>query len=75
MKLSKSAIATFAAGALIVGLFGCQKKEGPAEQAGKEIDKGTEKAAQEISKGVDKVGEQIEKAGEKIRDTAKDAKK
>jgi hypothetical protein len=48
---------------LMVGLSGCTK-EGPAEKAGKKIDKTLEKA-----------GDQIEKAGEKVRDTLKDAKK
>ena len=45
---------------LAVGMSSCQKKEGPAEQAGKEVDQATEK-----------VGEQIEKAGDNIQDTAK----
>jgi hypothetical protein len=49
---------------LIVGLSCCQKKEGPAERAGKQIDKAVEKS-----------GQQIEKAGEKIEDAAKDNKK
>ena len=40
-------------------LFGCQKHEGPAESAGKEIDKAAKKT-----------GEQIEKAGDKIQDAA-----
>ena len=48
----------------MAGLAGCQKQEGPAERAGREIDKAVEKA-----------GQQIEKAGEKIQDTAKDARK
>ena len=50
--------------ALIAGLFGCQKKEGPLEHAGKQMDKALEKA-----------GQQVEKAGEKIEDTARDANK
>ena len=49
---------------LILGLSACEKKEGPAERAGKQIDKSVESA-----------GKQIEKAGEKIQDAAKDAKK
>jgi len=47
---------------LMVGLSGCTK-EGPAEKAGKKIDKTIQKA-----------GEQIEKAGDKVQDTVKDAK-
>ena len=59
MKFSNSAIAAAAIGALIAGLSGCQKQEGPAESAGKEIDK-----------AIGTVGQNIEKAGEKIQDKA-----
>jgi len=64
IKLGKSVIAAFVMSALMAGLFCCQKKEGPAERAGKQVDKAIEKA-----------GEQVEKAGEKIEDAAKDAGK
>jgi hypothetical protein len=50
--------------ALLVALGGCQKKEGPVEQAGKKVDQATEKAGQEI-----------EKAGNKIQDAAQGDKK
>ena len=65
-KLSKRVMTALVIGALFVfvGLSGCQKKEGPAEQAGKQIDKTVEKA-----------GQQIEKAGDKIEEAAKDANK
>jgi hypothetical protein len=49
---------------LVLGLSACEKKEGPAERAGKQIDK-----------AVENVGQQVEKAGQKIQDAAKDAKK
>ena len=61
-KLGKSLMVAVAISVLIVGLSCCQKKEGPVESAGKQIDKAVEKA-----------GQQIEKAGDKIEDTAKDA--
>jgi len=48
---------------LIFGLYGCTK-EGPAEKAGKKIDKAVEKA-----------GEQIDKTSEKVKNAAKDAQK
>ncbi len=57
------AFACLAAGVLITGLSACQK-EGPAERAGKELDKTVEKA-----------GQQLEKAGEKIQDAAKSVTK
>jgi hypothetical protein len=60
----RSVGACLAMGILIVGLSACEKKEGPAERAGKEIDKAVEKA-----------GQNIEKAGQQIQDAAKDAKK
>jgi hypothetical protein len=44
-------------------LSSCQKQEGPAEQAGKEVDK-----------ALGNVGQQMEKAGDDIRDAAKGKK-
>ena len=64
MKFGKYVATTFALGIMVAGLSGCQKQEGTAEHAGKEIDK-----------AVEKTGQQIEKAGDKIEDAAKDAKK
>jgi len=61
-KLGKSVMAALVMSALIAGLFCCEKKEGPVERAGKQIDKAVEKA-----------GQQIEKAGDKIEDAVKDA--
>ena len=64
IKHGKSVMAILVMSVLIGGLFGCQKKEGPVERAGKQIDK-----------AVGKAGQQIEKAGEKIEDTVKDVQK
>ena len=64
IKLGKSVMAVLVMSALMAGLFCCQKKEGPAERAGKQIDK-----------AVEKTGQQVEKAGEKIEDAARDANK
>lgn len=61
---SMSVSAVLAVSALLVALSGCQKQEGPAEKAGKSVDK-----------AVDKVGQQIEKAGESVQDAAKGNKK
>jgi len=49
---------------LFVGVYGCEKKEGPVEKAGKEVDKAAAT-----------VGQKIEKAGENIQDAAKGEKK
>jgi predicted small secreted protein len=60
MKTMKKLGAVLATGALLMVFAGCQKTEGPAERAGKDIDH-----------AVDKAGQKIEQAGEKIQDTAK----
>jgi hypothetical protein len=44
---------------LLFGLAACER-EGPAEKAGRSVDR-----------AVDKAGKQIEKAGERVRDAAK----
>ena len=64
IKLVRSVITALVISALFVGLSCCQKKEGPVERAGKQIDKTLEKA-----------GQQMEKAGDKIEEAAKDANK
>lgn len=43
---------------LALALAGCQEKEGPAEKAGKELDK----AAAAVGEQIDKAGEQIQGA-------------
>ncbi|HWR87838.1 MAG TPA: hypothetical protein VN277_05410 [Acidiferrobacterales bacterium] len=63
-KLGRRVSAALVMSALLAALAGCQKQEGPAEHAGKEVDKAAEKA-----------GKQIEKAGESIQDAAKGDKK
>ena len=63
-KLVRSVAVVLALGIFLAGAAGCQKKEGPAERAGKAMDKAAEKAEQEI-----------EKVGDKMKDAAKDLKK
>ena len=53
-------------------LSACQKQEGPAEKAGKEIDQASEKAAEKLDDATDKLGQQLEKAGEKMQDATRD---
>ncbi len=64
MKLKSTLGIALIISAFLVALPGCEKQEGPAERAGKEVDK-----------VVDKAGQQIEKAGDKIQDAAKGDKK
>jgi len=64
MMIKSKAVAAVAMGMLVMALAGCQKDEGPAERAGKELDK-TMSAA----------GDQIQKVGDSIQDAARDAQK
>ena len=70
-KVWRIVVAALALSVLVAGMSGCKKNEGPAERAGKEIDKAVEKTGQEINKAVDKAGEKVEKAGEKMQDATK----
>ncbi len=63
-KIRNSIAAALAMSVLMVGLSACEKKEGPAERAGKAVDK-----------AVDSAGQKLEKAGQDVQDAAKDAKK
>jgi hypothetical protein len=56
---------------LLAALSGCEK-EGPAEHAGKEIDKAMQEAGDQADKTLSKVGEQIEQTGEDIKEAARD---
>ncbi len=57
MKKATKALPLILSGAFLLFALGCEKHEGPAEKAGKEIDK-----------GIDKAGEQMEKAGDKLKE-------
>ena len=63
-KIRNSIAAALAMSILMVGLSACEKKEGPAERAGKAVDQ-----------AVDSAGQKLEKAGQDVQDAAKDAKK
>ena len=60
MKLGKTASSALVISVLLVAMSGCQKQEGPAERAGKQVDK-----------AMDQAGQQIEKAGKNVQDAAK----
>jgi hypothetical protein len=46
---------------LVVSLFACQKEEGPAEKAGKEIDKAVKDAGNAMEKAAESVKEATKK--------------
>ena len=60
MSRKASRIAVAVASIALIALAGACEKEGPAERAGKQVDK-----------AASKVGQQVEKAGDKIQDAAK----
>jgi hypothetical protein len=64
MKFARSINTAVAISAVLLALSACQKQEGPAERAGKDVDKAIESA-----------GRQIEKAGDSIQDAAKGDRK
>ena len=64
IKLGKTVGVALILGALLTTMPACQKQEGPAERAGKQVDQAT-----------DKVGQQIEKAGDAVQDAAKGGQK
>lgn len=63
--MKKATLARLISVMLLLGLSlsACVKKEGPAERAGKKVDKALEK-----------IGDKIEDAGDKVEDAADDAK-
>jgi hypothetical protein len=62
--------------AILLGfsLAGCEKKagEGPAERAGKEVDKAMDKAGQAMDKATESVKETAKDASEKMTGATKD---
>ena len=55
MKSGKTLTTALIMTALLAALFGCQKQEGPLEQAGKQVDQAVEKAGQQIEKTADEI--------------------
>lgn len=55
-KMSKGVVVALLLASLIAGVSGC-RKEGPAERAGKEIDRSAEKVGKEIEKAEGKMKE------------------
>ncbi len=71
MKSRTTMIAAVALTVWLAALSGCQKQEGPAETAGKNIDQAVQKSGEKIDEAKEKLGEKIEKAGENLQDAAK----
>jgi hypothetical protein len=81
MKSGKSLATIFSIAALVAGLTACQKNDaaldqkGPAETAGKQLDKAAVKAGEQINKAAEEAGKGLAKVGEKLQNAAQEAQK
>jgi len=53
-----------------IAASGCERQEGPAERAGKEVDRTMEKADAKIKDAASATGEKMEEAGEALKQKA-----
>jgi hypothetical protein len=74
MSIYRQSCLAVAAVLLGLSLAACEKKagEGPAERAGKEVDKAMEKAGQAMEKATEAVKEVAKDASDKARTATKD---
>lgn len=47
---------------------GCERDQGPAEQAGEKIDQTVEEAGQQLEQATEQAGEKLEEAGDRLRE-------
>ena len=66
--MRRSVVVLFAV-LLCLATLGCQKKEGPAERAGKEIDKAVETLDSKIEDASKKAEKKMEEASDRIKKT------
>ncbi|WP_136248631.1 hypothetical protein [Halomonas borealis] len=69
--LRKIALASFI-GMMAFGLAACEE-EGPAEQAGENIDETMNDAGESMDETMDQAGESVEEMGENVEETADEA--
>jgi len=53
---------------LLIGLTACDRNEGPAEQAGEQVDDMMQETQEQFNDAVDETGEAIEETGDEVRD-------
>jgi hypothetical protein len=58
-KLLRVIVGAVIAGLLIAGPAGCQREEGPAERAGRQVDESVQKGGEKLQEA----GKEVEKAG------------
>lgn len=71
MNIFRSLFFALLIGIAVVGMYGCPQNdsnEGPAEQAGEQVDDAVDKAGDAIEDAGDKAGDAIEDAGDKAED-------
>jgi len=75
MSVYKKSCLMVTAGLLWVSLGACQKKggEGPAERAGKEVDKAMDQAGQAMDKTADTVKDAAKATADKVEEVGMDA--
>lgn len=59
MNMSRGIVAVVVIGSL-AGVYGC-RREGPAERAGREVDRAVERVGIELGKAGDRMGEVVKK--------------
>jgi hypothetical protein len=57
----------------VLALSACRREEGPAERAGKEVDKAMQESAQKMGEAMQKAGEQMGQAGKQMGQALEDA--
>ncbi|MGH7844171.1 MAG: hypothetical protein ACREQW_03225 [Candidatus Binatia bacterium] len=70
MKTLRTACSLLFAGALLLSAGGCKKDsqgEGPAEQAGKQVDQAMERAGEELGKALERGGDAAKEAGKDLQ--------
>lgn len=71
MKIFRSLFFALLVAFAVVGMYGCPQNDsndGPAEQAGEQIDNAVDSAGDAIEDASDKAGDAIEDAGDKAED-------
>jgi hypothetical protein len=70
-KLNRSFKTTLLVFTVFGVLSGCQKKEGPAETAGRQIDQAVQKSGEKMDQATEDLGKSIEQAGQRMQDAVR----
>lgn len=53
---------------LLAAVGGCDRDQGPAEQAGEKIDQAVEETGQQLEQATEQAGQKLEEAGDRLRE-------